>query len=110
MICGGHIIVSKYTVEIFLHTDGSMVKLMSNLDFPHCHNLRSNLRVIKDLGGPRPPGTIHKYRAKIGYNVIEFTHSNWMTKSYYSIPKHKESASIDSQYNSLTSVALHNII
>ena len=55
MICGGHIIVSKYTVQIFLHTDGSMVKLMSNLDnldFPHCHNLRSNLRVIKDLGGP----------------------------------------------------------
>ena len=34
-------------------------------------------------------GTIHKYRAKIGNNVREFTHSNWMTKSYYSSPKHK---------------------
>ena len=35
------------------------------------------------------PGTIHKYRAKIGNNVSEFTHSNCMTKSYYSGPKHK---------------------
>ena len=34
-------------------------------------------------------GTIHKYRTKIGNNVSEFTHSNWMTKSYYSSPKHK---------------------
>ena len=34
-------------------------------------------------------GTIHKYRAKIGNNVIEFTYSNWMTKSYHSSPKHK---------------------
>ena len=34
-------------------------------------------------------GTIHKYRAKIGNNVSEFMHSNWMTKSYYSGPKHK---------------------
>ena len=35
--------------------EGALVKLMSNLDnldFPHCHKLRSNLRVIKDLGGP----------------------------------------------------------
>ena len=29
------------------------------------------------------------YRAKIDNNVSEFTHSNWMTKSYYSGPKHK---------------------
>ena len=55
-------------------------------------------------------GTIHKYRVKIGNNVSEFTHLNWMTKSYYSSPKNKESASIDSQYNSLTIVALDNII
>ena len=34
-------------------------------------------------------GTIHKYRVKIGNNVSEFTHSNWMTKYYYSSPKHK---------------------
>ena len=35
------------------------------------------------------PGTIHKYRVKIGNNVSEFMRSNWMTKSYYSSPKHK---------------------
>ena len=43
-------------------------------------------------------------------NVSEFTHSNQMTKSYYSSPKHKESTSIYSEYNFLTSVALHSII
>ena len=31
----------------------------------------------------------HNYRAKTGNNVSKFTHSNWMTKSYYSSPKHK---------------------
>ena len=31
----------------------------------------------------------YKYRVKIGNNVSEFMHSNWMTKSYYSDPKHK---------------------
>ena len=30
-----------------------------------------------------------KYRAKTGNNISEFTHSNWITKSYYSSPKHK---------------------
>ena len=34
-------------------------------------------------------GIIHKYRAKAGNNVSEFTHLNWMTKYYYSSPKHK---------------------
>ena len=33
--------------------------------------------------------SIYKFRAKIGKNVSEFTHSNWMTKSNYSSPKHK---------------------
>ena len=35
--------------------------------------------------------TIHEYKA--GNNVSEFMHSNWITLSYYSSPKHKESAS-----------------
>ena len=26
---------------------------------------------------------IYEYRGKIGNNISEFTHSNWMTKSYY---------------------------
>ena len=30
---------------------------------------------------------------KTGNNVSEFTHTNWITLSYYSSPKHKESAS-----------------
>ena len=33
------------------------------------------------------------YKAKIVNNISEFMHSNWMTKSYYSSPKHKKSAS-----------------
>ena len=35
--------------------------------------------------------TIHEY--KTGNDVSEFTHSNWITLSYYSSPKHNESAS-----------------
>ena len=31
--------------------------------------------------------TIHEY--KTGNDVSEFTHSNWITLSYYSSPKHK---------------------
>ena len=30
-----------------------------------------------------------KYKAKIDHNVSKFMHSNQMTKSYYSGPKHK---------------------
>ena len=30
------------------------------------------------------------YRAKTSNNMSELTHSNWMTKSYYSSPKNKE--------------------
>ena len=33
------------------------------------------------------------YRAKTGNNVSEFTHSNWITQSYYSSPKHKSPVS-----------------
>ena len=29
------------------------------------------------------------YKAKAGNDVSEFTHSNWITLSYYSSPKHK---------------------
>ena len=32
-------------------------------------------------------------QSKTGNNVSEIMHSNWMTKSYYSSPKHRESAS-----------------
>ena len=35
--------------------------------------------------------TIHEYKA--GNDVSEFTHSNWITLSYYSSPKHNESDS-----------------
>ena len=35
----------------------------------------------------------NKYRAETDNAVSEFTHSNWITLSYYSSPKHKESAS-----------------
>ena len=35
--------------------------------------------------------TIHEY--KVGNNVSEFRHSNCITLSYYSSPKHNESAS-----------------
>ena len=98
--------------------------------------------------------SIHGY--KTGNDVSEFIHSNWITLSYYSSPKHKslilniqyicftsvhsnsehglailtesfsplrsvlhnlpcwspkqKSTSIDTQYNSMTSVALQNII
>ena len=31
--------------------------------------------------------SIHEY--KTGNDVSEFTHSNWITLSYYSSPKHK---------------------
>ena len=31
--------------------------------------------------------TIHEY--KTGNNVSDFMHSNWITLSYYSSPKHK---------------------
>ena len=33
------------------------------------------------------------YRAKMGNNVSEFMHSNWITPSYYSSPKSNEPAS-----------------
>ena len=35
--------------------------------------------------------TNHEYKA--GNDVSEFTHSNWITLSYYSSPKHNESDS-----------------
>ena len=35
----------------------------------------------------------YQFKAKTGNNVNEFTHSNWITPSYYSSPKCKESAS-----------------
>ena len=40
---------------------------------------------------PLTLGTIHEY--KNGNDVNEFMHSNWITLSYYSSPKHKESDS-----------------
>ena len=36
---------------------------------------------------------IYQFWAKTSKNVSEFMHSNWITSSYYSSPKHKESAS-----------------
>ena len=36
---------------------------------------------------------IYQFWAKTSNNVSEFTHSNWIMPSYYSSPKHKESAS-----------------
>ena len=36
---------------------------------------------------------IYQFRAKTFNNVIEFTHLKWIILSYYSSPKHKESAS-----------------
>ena len=36
---------------------------------------------------------IYQFQAKTFNNVSEFTHSNWITLSYYSSHKHKESAS-----------------
>ena len=35
----------------------------------------------------------HNYQVRTGNNVSEFMHSNWIMLSYYSSPKHKESAS-----------------
>ena len=55
------------------------------------------------------PGTIHKYRAKISKNVSEFTHSNCITLSYYSSPKHKESASINTSLTSVHSNLEHGL-
>ena len=49
--------------------------------------------------------TIYKYRAKTGKNIMEFMHSNWITLSYYSSPKHK-SLLHRFWYASLTSI--HN--
>ena len=37
--------------------------------------------------------SIYQFQAKTGNNVSEFMHSNWIMPSYYSSPKHKESAS-----------------
>ena len=36
---------------------------------------------------------IYQFRAKTSNNVSEFMHSNWIMLSYYSSPKHKDSAS-----------------
>ena len=36
---------------------------------------------------------IYQFQAKTCNTVSEFTHSNWITLSYYSIPEHKEFAS-----------------
>ena len=36
---------------------------------------------------------VYQFQAKTGNNVSEFMHSNWIMPSYYSSPKHKESAS-----------------
>ena len=44
-----------------------------------------------------------EYRVKIGNIISKFTHSNWITLSYYSSPKHK-SLLHRFQYASLTSV------
>ena len=55
------------------------------------------------------PGTIHKYGANIGNNVSEFTHSNWITLSYYSSPKHKESASVNASLTSVHSNLEHGL-
>ena len=35
----------------------------------------------------------YQFQANTAYNVSEFMHLKWITQSYYSSPKHKESAS-----------------
>ena len=43
-------------------------------------------------------------------NVSEFTHTNWITKSYHSSPKHKESACINTSLTSVHSNLEHGLV